>query len=183
MHETVPERFNKGPCTIPVMVYGSLMADMSNHSMMDNEDMMFGGFYETCDFVRLFSLGAFPGMSDTTYSTNSLEPGEASFYGILEGELYWVTHDALMMLDGFEGCPDFYQRKAVKIRPQNLVSKQTTESWDDLRVCGSPTYSVPCWMYVLNPSYWDNQNALTPRHDGWKRVHNWKAYQKLRRAG
>jgi len=173
---TVNVRPSSSPCRNPVMVYGSLMSGMSNHSLMANEDIEFAGLFESCDYVRLFSLGAFPGIDDAIYSSTSVDKEISRYYGILEGELYWVTDGALEMLDRFEGTPDFYQRKALKIRPRShvrSVENYEARSWEELRITSLHTYSAPCWGYVLNEKLWDQKTALLPVRHAYKPVHNW----------
>ena len=85
-----------------IFVYGTLLQGEGNHRLLKGVAACLGRV-RTEPRYTLVSLGRFPGM---------LEGGE----DIVEGEVYSVDKPTLGRLDGLEGHPSFYERKAVAIQ-------------------------------------------------------------------
>lgn len=78
-----------------VFVYGTLMSDGSNNSLLELSEFV----GETTAPLLMFDLGPFPGCVH----------GPGTVYG----EVYRIDEYTLYTLDILEGCPDLYTRDLI----------------------------------------------------------------------
>ena len=81
-----------------VMVYGSLLEGLHNHSVLNYSGMV--GYHKTDSIYTMISLGGFPGV---------LKRGKTS----IKGEVYEVDLNTFKALDRLEGHPTFYHRELI----------------------------------------------------------------------
>ena len=109
-----------------VFVYGSLQRGEANHRMMAGA--RFIARVRTIAAFELFDLGAFPAMTQGSTA--------------IAGELYEVTHEMLIRLDVFEGCPALYQREVIALRDGTSAGAYVMPRQ---RVGRAPHIKVGCW--------------------------------------
>ncbi|CAN5950556.1 unnamed protein product [Sphagnum jensenii] len=82
-----------------LFTYGSLRQEKHNHYVLEHLNAKFHA-----DATIQATL-----VTDTGYSFPAIKEG----FGLVSGEVYEVTEEALKSLDFFEGHPTFYQRRST----------------------------------------------------------------------
>jgi gamma-glutamylaminecyclotransferase len=112
--------------TTLVFVYGSLKRGFRHHGELEGAG--FRGRVRTAGGYRLVLVGEYPAL---------VAAGEET----VEGELYEVLPEQLERLDAFEGCPEMYQREAIRLEDGSraqayvmaeaaVVGRQVLSGWD-----------------------------------------------------
>ena len=91
-----------------IFVYGSLIRDEFNHSILQRDDNKFIREAQTTRDYNLFDLGGFPGMT---------RPGS---YSVM-GEVYDVCSETIKHLDILESHPQFYRRTLIPLNDGEVV--------------------------------------------------------------
>lgn len=112
-----------------VFVYGTLMRDRKNHSVMEGVGGKFLREGTTAKKFAMYDLGAFPGVKPF---------GDEPFtekVAHIKGELYEVSKEGYEKLQAFEGVPHLYRDYSVNVRASS-TSEQTkyenklNKSWE-----------------------------------------------------
>ena len=82
-----------------LFVYGSLLSDMHNHSILSSSDLL--GVCKTEPIFDMVDLGAFPAL---------LMNGQTA----IQGEVYSVSEAVYEMVERLEGYPSFYDRTSLR---------------------------------------------------------------------
>lgn len=112
---TIVERgyFKKEKCFNELLfVYGSLKKGFDNHSLLKKHALRLGKA-ETVNSFGMFedTFGNYPYLTDTRHNT-------------IHGEIYQIRRKELMdKLDIFEGSPEYYERKKIKVKSHHGIQK------------------------------------------------------------
>ncbi len=100
-----------------VFVYGSLLAGLGNHHVLQRHRAALAGLATTAEArFQMWSLGAFPAVS---------RGGRQR----IQGEVYRVGTEGLRALDRLEGHPEFYRRELLPV----VLCDRVESAWAYLR--------------------------------------------------
>jgi len=95
-----------------LFVYGSLKKGFDNHNLLNKYALRLGKA-KTVNSFGMFedTFGNYPYLTDTRLN-------------IIEGEIYQIRRKELMdKLDIFEGSPEYYERRKIKIKSHHGIQK------------------------------------------------------------
>lgn len=116
----------------PVLVYGSLLSGLGNHSLISRhpECFAYGGRWQTQAGAALVSCGSFPGLWMKEFGDQEKQIQlSASWWKPVRGEIYFATDRGLKLLDRLEGHPDFYFRTRIGVMPELMEEEDRRFEW------------------------------------------------------
>lgn len=126
-----------------VFVYGTLKQSFHNHHVLNRDAQYLGKARTYKDGWSMFDTGGFPVVLPAQDAGN-----------FVYGEVYSVTPDNMIRLDGLESNGYMYQRERVrfKLLDQEMEHEMFKGKVNALR---------DAWMYVGMSDYWADETRIT----------------------
>lgn len=122
-----------------LFVYGSLKKGFDNHSLLKNSAKRLG---------RAQTVSKFGMFEDSFGNYPYLVPKPISK---VQGELYQINRKELLdKIDAFEGAPEYYQRRRIKVKSHHGVNYAYTYMREDAHV---PNDQKPLKVWENNADY------------------------------
>lgn len=127
-----------------VFVYGTLKQGFHNHQVLNRDAQYLGKARTLRDDWLMYDTGGFP----VVMRSSPIAKGN-----FIYGEVYSVTPDNMIRLDGLESNGSMYQREKVKF-------KLLDQEMESEVVKGKVTAVREAWMYVGMDDYWADESRL-----------------------